>query len=98
MRLLDQDDFSIGPDTITAPVVSVSHTGAIGGGELDELAESPGRASEGNSFVWDEAGSLWMFNLSTKPFSATGTYTVSVGAGDDSYLVDPTCVGTFVRQ
>ena len=98
MSLFDQDGLEVGPDVVTPPVVSVSHTGATGGGELDELVESAGRATEGNSFVWDETDSLWMFNLSTKPYSATGTYTVSVGAGDDSYLVDPTCVGAFVRQ
>jgi hypothetical protein len=98
MSLFDQDDLEVGPDVVTPPVVSVSHTSAIGGGELDELAESAGRAAEGNSFIWDETDSLWMFNLSTRPFSATGTYTVSVSAGDDSYLIDPTCLGTFIRQ
>lgn len=98
MSLLDQDGFEVGSDTITAPVVSVSHTGAIGGGELDELAESAGRATEGNSFVWDDVAGEWTFNLGTKPFTGEGTYTVSATAGDDDYAIDPTCVGTFVRQ
>ena len=65
--LLDEDDFPLGPDDITAPTVSVSYASGIGGGELGSLLvdSSPGRATSGNSFVWDEATQRWAFNLAT---------------------------------
>jgi hypothetical protein len=97
MSLLDQDGFEIGPDTITAPVVSVSHAAAVGGGELYGLTESAGRATEGNSFVWDDVAGEWTLKLGTGQYTADGTYTVSVTAGDDDYTIDPTCAGTFGR-
>jgi hypothetical protein len=63
-----------------------------------ELVDAPGRATDGNSFVWDPTANEWVFKLATKPFASKGTYTVSVTAGDDDYAIDPTCIGTFVRQ
>jgi hypothetical protein len=98
MSLFDQDGGEVGADMITAPVVSVSHTALIGGGELDELSEAASRATEGNSFVWDDVAGEWHYNLGTKPFASKGTYTVSVTAGDDDYAMNRTCIGTFVRQ
>ena len=62
------------------------------------MVDSPGRATSGNSFVWDEATQQWAFNLSTKPHAAVGTYTVTAAAGDQDYVLSPTCSGTFVRQ
>ncbi|GAH23316.1 unnamed protein product, partial [marine sediment metagenome] len=44
-----------------------------------------------------DADQRWHYNLKTRDYSASGTYTVLVDTGDASeYLVDPTCVGEFV--
>jgi hypothetical protein len=48
--------------------------------------------------VWNEVTQQWEYNLSTSPFSAAGTYTVTVLAGDETYVIDPTCSGSFVRR
>ena len=37
-------------------------------------------------------------NLATKPYTATGTDTVTAAAVDEDYVLDPACSGTFVRQ
>jgi hypothetical protein len=89
------------PDTFSADTfsaVSVSYVSGIGGGELEPLVDSAGRATSGNSFVWDEATQQWAFNLATKPHAAAGTYIVSAAAGNEDYVLSPTCSGTFVRH
>jgi hypothetical protein len=98
MSLFDDQENELGPDDITAPTVSVAKTNSSGGEDLEELVDSAGRATSGNSFVWDEIAGLWAFNLATKPYSSAGAYTVRVAAGDDSYEISPTCAGIFVRQ
>jgi hypothetical protein len=100
LALLDEDDFPLGPDDITAPTVSVGYASGIGGGVLEQLllVDSPGRATSGNSFVWDEASQQWAFNLATKPHAAVGTYTVTAVAGDEDYVLSQACSGTFVRH
>jgi hypothetical protein len=74
------------------------YAGVFDGGDLDELVDSAGRATEGNAFVWDAATELWKYNLGTKPFSQPGTYRVDVTNGDDSYSINPACSGIFVRK
>jgi hypothetical protein len=97
MELFDEDGFALGPDDITAPIVSVSY--AVGGSseDLSSLDDSPGNATPGNSFRWDAATERWAFNLSTRPYTAAGIYTVSAVAGEE-YVFDSTCTGIFVRQ
>ena len=58
-------------------------------------------ASDDNVFTYH--GKAWHLNLSTKPFTAAGTYTVKVVPGSADYAIvrndfDPTCVVQFTRQ
>ena len=81
------------------PVVNVTYS-AGGGPAVDVTAqlEPVGQSSEGNSFTFDAADGRWVFNLGTKPYSAAGTYTVTVAPADTTYSVAPTCTGQFVRS
>lgn len=98
LSLFDPDGVELTPTEIAAPVVSVAKTTGVVG-ELEQLeADAVGRATEGNSFVWDETTGLWTYNLATKPYSAAGTYLVTVLAGNEKYIVSPSCDGVFVRQ
>ena len=96
MTLRDTDGAPLGSGDIAAPVVQVAYQSASGGVELEELVESAGKATTGNAFVWDASTARWTYNLATKPYSNTGTYTVSAVAGGD-YTIEPTCEGRFVR-
>jgi hypothetical protein len=71
---------------------------AVGGGEFPQLVESPGTSTPGNTFKWDEATQRWAFNLSTKPYTAAGTDTVTAVAGAEDYALAPICSGTFERR
>lgn len=85
-------------DLSAPPVVQVmlgSDTGsAIPGFDGDLLP--PGLADDGNEFRYDPVDQQWIINLATKQYTAIGTYTVSVVAGDGSYVVD-NCSQTFER-
>jgi hypothetical protein len=105
--LLDEDGIELGPETVAAPVVTVSYNGTFqGSADPNDLVASVLRPTEGNAFVWHDASttrtkldeSEWAYALDTRPFSQPGVYTVSVMPGDDSYAIIPTCSGTFVRK
>ena len=83
-----------------APVVHISFT-AVSGAAVDEssLLEAAGQSGSGRSFSYSSTTQTWQYNMSTKPFTASGTYTVFLSSGDPTkYSVSPTCSGTFVRQ
>jgi hypothetical protein len=98
LEILDDQDFGLGPDDIAAPIVSVRRSATVIDEDLDALVDSPGRATSGNQFMWNETEQQWEYNLATAPFSAAGTYSVTALAGDEKYGLDPTCGGVFVRQ
>lgn len=78
------------------PVVNVTYSNGLGPAvDVTDELDPIGSASEGNQFAY--SGGRWYFNLGTRPFSAAGTYTVSVAPGDAAYLISPTCTGQFVR-
>jgi hypothetical protein len=57
-----------------------------------------GRSAAGKAFSQDE-GTAWSYNLKTGKNLPAGTYTVQMKSGDGmGYLIDPTCVGTFVIE
>ena len=59
--------------------------------------DATGKSSEGNQFVFDPDAGSWRFNLSTKAYSAPGTYTARLMTGDGGeYAVNPGCTATFV--
>ena len=68
---------------------------------MDEtsLLDPVGQSSSGKQFNFDPSVSMWWFILSTGPFSASGTYTMTLQSGDTTqYTVAPQCSGQCVRQ
>jgi hypothetical protein len=99
--LEDQNGVPLNSSTIAgaAPVVNISFTGATGPA-VDETAEllPAGESSSGNSFTYNPSTGEWQYNMASSPFTASGTYTVTLATGDATkYGVSPTCSGTFVR-
>jgi len=80
---------------ITPPVVNVSYEAGGTGPGYDADLVPPGLSDDGNSFRYD--GQQWIINLATKQFTSSGLYTVTVKAGDDSYVVEG-CSQTFTRS
>jgi hypothetical protein len=102
MQLFDATNNIVTDQSIAgaAPVVNISYA-AVNSTATDEtwLLDATDQASIGNSFTYNPTRQAWQFNLDTKPFTALGTYTVTVNTGDTTkYAVSPTCTGTFVRQ
>lgn len=98
MNLLDENGVLLTPDDIAAPLVSVTRSASVSNEDLETLVDSPGRATSGNEFVWNETTQQWEYNLSSAPFSAAGTYTVTALPGDMSHVIVSNCTGVFVRQ
>lgn len=85
-------------DIDAQPIVQIWFESGDGGVAIDETVDalSVGQGDEGNQFVFTDEG-RWQFNLSTKPYTSPGTYTVLMASGDDSeYLLKPTCMTEFV--
>jgi len=60
-----------------------------------------GSANDDNLFRFDPDSGQWVYNLGTKLFTATGTYTVMVTSGENGeYIIsfpDGNCTQTFER-
>jgi len=82
-----------------APVINVSYTSAAGITVDDTALLDPlGDSSSGNTFNFDPTTGTWFFNLSTAPYTASGTYTVTLQTRDSSkYVLAASCSATFVR-
>jgi hypothetical protein len=94
----DQNDLITDEDVSAPPVVSV----AIGsssdpGSGYDPELVPPGLADDGNEFRFDPVEGLWIINLATKQFTASGQYTITAVAGDLTYVIDSSCTGIFIR-
>jgi hypothetical protein len=64
--------------------------------EVSDQALSAGQGTEGNQFVFSDG--KWQFNLLTKKYTASGTYTVKMVPGGNGYTIDPTPTATFVIE
>lgn len=88
-------------DIESPPVVDVTFTDGVVSSDAVEFTEQMdalGPPSDGNAFRYDADSGHWINNLSTKIYTAPGTYTVRVLSGDDtSYIIDPSCVNEFIR-
>jgi hypothetical protein len=102
VQLFDSNNNLVTPTTLgtaAPPVVNVSYQSVISSAVDDtSLLDALGQSSSGNQFNFDSTTQTWWFHLASTPFTAPGTYTVTVQAGDPSYQVSPTCSGTFVRK
>ena len=92
---LFEDGVALTDLDIAAPVVEVIFD--PGTGQDPELVEAlaVGQGDEGNQFVFTDEGK-WQFNLSTKPYTALGTYTVTMKPGSPEYELNPACTVQFV--
>ena len=87
-------------DLNTDPVIQVLFTsyGEITAEDVSDEVLPAGHGTDGNEFEFTDDG-IWQFNLKSKNYSASGEYVVTVVSGDDSeYLIDPTCISSFVVQ
>jgi len=99
-QILDAEGFVVGDqDIAAAPVLTVLYSSSadVEAVDVSDEALSSGQGSEGNLFSYDAETEQWQFNLKTKNYTASGTYSVSLTSGDASeYGVDATCGGSFV--
>ena len=98
-QLFDADGIAITDfDLVAPPVVQVLYNSG-GGAAVDVSSDAlpAGLGDDGNQFVY--TGARWQFNLKTKNYTASGTYTVLMASGDDTeYLIDPACEASFVIE
>ena len=102
-QLLDSSNNLVTPSTLgtaTPPVVNVSYqSGSSAAVDDTSLLDPIGASSSGNQFSFDSTTGTWWFNVATTPFTASGTYTVTMQSGDMSkYTLSSQCSGKFVRQ
>lgn len=92
-QLLDGNGFALtDADVVAPPVVEVGFTPAIGGVPVDVTEDiiTAGQGTEGNQFGFSDG--IWQFRLTTRNYTASGTYTARMVSGDSSeYIVTPTC-------
>jgi hypothetical protein len=99
LMLVDMAGNYITDAELTAPpIVSVSYSSGSGSSTLvvDIDLLPAGLSTDGNQFRYDPYEGIWIINLATKPFTASGEYKVTVKAGDNTYLVI-SCEQTFTR-
>lgn len=89
----------IDTDLANPPVVQVTMGGNTGSGidDYDGDLLPNGLSDDGNEFRYDPDSMQWILNLGLKAYTASGDYTISVVAGDSSYVVE-VCSETFTRQ
>jgi hypothetical protein len=95
--LVDSEGFPVTDVTVESalPLVKVIRdAGTPDATEVTEDALPAGHGTEGNEFVFSDGE--WHYNLSTKSYSSSGTYTVTIESPDQStYVIEPTCTGIF---
>jgi hypothetical protein len=80
----------------TRPVLTVTFDDGVNPAEdVTDDALPAGAGSDGNQFEFLDTH--WQYNLKTKNYSASGTYTVTMVSGDSSeYTLEPECSAEFV--
>ena len=100
LQLFDVDGFLVtDADLAALPVVNVSFTPSNGDPSIDvtDVLLPVGQANDDNVFRFDSDEDKFIYNLSSKPYKASGDYTVTAVAGDSSYEIEG-CSQTFTRQ
>jgi hypothetical protein len=97
--LVTPDLLSVGSSISSPPVIEVIFAAETAGFPLDVTAQAlaVGQATDGNQFVLT-GDNRWTYNLKLNNYTASGTYTISMVSGDDSYAIEPTCESSFVVE
>lgn len=97
-QLFDNNNAVTDADIIASPVIQISFDSGIGAAvDVTDQALPAGQGTAGNQFTFHD--SKWQFNLETKNYTASGTYTINMVSGDVSeYTIDPTCMAKFVIE
>lgn len=99
-QLFDAGGYVMSDQTIiSSPVLQVlynltsSSTNIL---DVTDNALSAGNGTDGNQFEFTD-NEIWQFNLKTKNYTATGTYSLSILSGDENeYVIDSSCTAQFV--
>ena len=99
-RLFHEDGAPvIGSDLLAPPVLRVIYVPASPGPveNVTEYILPAGLGTEDN-FVFTDEG-VWQFNLSTRNYTASGTYTLRIQTGDnEEYVINPGCITRFAIE
>ena len=99
-ELFDTYDYAVTDlDLVAPPVVQVWFDPGNGSPPIDVTGDAlpAGQGDDGNQFVF--TGSQWQYNLKTSNYSAEGTYSITMAAGDNTeYLISPSCEAQFVIE
>jgi len=89
------DDNAPVTQAATAPRLQVLYSDELAAPvDVTDEALPTGESSQGNQFAYSDGA--WRYNLSTKNYTAKGTYLLSLVSGDQTeYLVDPPCSAAF---
>jgi hypothetical protein len=94
-ELLDGDSPVLDTDLSSPPEIQVMKSyDSVSSVDVTGDALPAGQGTEGNQF--ELVNGSWKFNLQTKNYTGSGTYTITMVPGDGSYSIDPTCTATFV--
>ena len=101
VELLDKDGNPVTDADISAPPVLqvIYETGTPEASDVTDDALNAGLGTEGNEFEF--TGSEWQYNLKTKDYSSSGTYTIAIVTSDVcGYLITNTytSVAKFVIE
>lgn len=97
MTCTDSDGNALTASDIAAPIVQIAKSAPPGAvtDPADASLLYSGQGDDGNMFSYN--GSFWQFNISTKNFTGTGTYTITVAPGGGDVLVGSP-MATFVIE
>ncbi len=99
-QLLDAEGNPVTDADISPPVIQVTFEPSGGGTAVDvtDDALSAGKGTEGNQCYFDSAGAKWAYNLMTKNYTASGTYTITVISVSPCYSITSSCEASFVIE
>jgi hypothetical protein len=98
-KLVDADGFPVTPfEIVSPPVIQVIFSASANPQVIDvtDQALATGHKTEGNQFVFE--ADQWRFNLSTKHYSAPGTYIITMESGDEAEYAVRSCEAVFVVE
>lgn len=99
-QLFDETLMLTDTDITAPPVIQVTYQSTPDADAIDvtEDAYATGLGTDGNTFEYNVGDDVWQFNLKTKNYTATGTYTINMKSGDETEYLVNTCTAQFVIE